>query len=149
MSPRLVFGCLLLAGCADRSLGLDDEVIAHPPNNQVTHGCTGQAPRCVDFCGSDFLQARATCESDDRVCPNHLMRMDQCPSHTCWTLPLRGETCEPGGRGCGPKPSTYDACPRLACAEGTGFGAPVTIGSWTCSCNESNQVTCERALPPI
>jgi len=41
MYSRLVFACLLLAGCADRSLGLDDDVISHPPNKQ---GCTGEAP---------------------------------------------------------------------------------------------------------
>ena len=153
MKPGLLLLCLFSFACVDRSLGVvDDTNVIVPPDQRpplVTTGCDGFAPYCVDFCGSDWFQAQSSCENGDWVCPDHLMRVDQCPPNTCWGPPLPGETCESDGWHCDPKPSTYDACPGLICAECTGFGDPVTVGTCTCACDSNNQVRCERAFAPI
>jgi hypothetical protein len=132
---------VLLGGCADRSLDVP------PGDHKVTQpGCGGSAPFCVEACGSDFLQAQASCQGGDWTCPAGLQRVDLCPPTTCWGPPASdAEVCTDQGWDCQPTDDDYRVCPSFLCGECTGFPGSVTIGDCTCACGH-NEVTCNRVF---
>jgi hypothetical protein len=152
MSKRLAL-LFLLGACADRSLGTGEDPQDPKKIDDPVIGCDGSAPYCVDFCGSDWLQAQATCKNDDWVCPAPLRRIDQCPPNTCWGPPASdAEICGPSGWECHPTMNDFETCPDFLCPECTGFEGPAKVGECTCDCTNvsgQDQVRCTRSFSAI
>jgi hypothetical protein len=144
----------LLGACTERSIGTSEDKTATQTSNAddstTTNavGCTGMAPYCAEACSSDYLQGMATCISGTWTCPAGLVRLDLCPSNTCWGPPASdAETCGPNGWECHPTMDDFASCRDFLCPECTGFDGPVTMNGCSCSC-VSGSVVCERPAPP-
>jgi hypothetical protein len=106
-------------------------------------GCEGNAPFCVEFCGSDYLPGQAACVDGKWKCPAPWVLIKDCPPNTCWGPPTPGEVCGPDGWECKPDQNAWELCPDLMCPECTAFEGPKVVGWCACSC-EGGYVKCTK-----
>ncbi len=99
--------------------------------------CTTVAPGCLQFCGSDFFPAEATCENGSWVCPAGTVDETTCPPSACGGIAFSCEACDPStGWSCQPTADCVGTCPGIVCAECPTSFPPGLLGGCQCSCTE-------------
>lgn len=149
-------------GCADRGgsnpWDLNNEPTNAASNNATTNNgtvndttssngatCDGGPFDCVMSCATDFF-ASAECVGGGWQCPQgDWFPIENCPSGSCFGLPLPGEECVDGFQ-CLPDSDDLERCHAEMCATCRGFDPALhSTPQCRCECVEDEQVVrCAR-----
>lgn len=108
-------------------------------------GCSGSAPECAAFCGSDFF-GNAECAGGEWLCEDGWVKVDDCPPGTCIGVPEPCETCNAGSWACAPNEGCAGSCAGIVCNGCPGDLPGTTIfGACACSCSGTSPYVCSLA----
>jgi hypothetical protein len=133
--------CLMVAGCANRPLPIDDK--SENSDGAVTM-CKGITPACVSACSSTDPIGKATCEEGSWQCEKGVTTTS-CGG-SCFGDSTRAEVCDDSGWQCQPSEVDFELCPAVMCYVCAGFSGPQTTAGCTCLCAQG-QVFCNHVFP--